>query len=106
MKRIGCLRDIITIQELSTELNEYGATNSTYKDYATVRANFIINRGSKSEQNYEITVKYDATVIIRSNYEINEDMIILFNGKKYSIDSIINEKLQLIKTIIVTEIKE
>lgn len=49
MKRIGCLRDIITIQELSTELNEYGATNSTYKDYATVRANFIINRGSKSE---------------------------------------------------------
>ena len=106
MKRIGSLRDIITIQELSTEVNNYGEQNSTYKDYATVRANFMINRGSKKEQNYEITVKYDATVIIRSNYDINEDVIILFNGKKYSIDSIINDKLQLIKTIIVTEINE
>ena len=55
MKRIGCLRDIITIQELSPELNDYGDTNSSYNDYATVRANYIINRGSKSEKNYEIS---------------------------------------------------
>ena len=106
MKRIGCLRDLITIQKLESERDDYGAIQQNYVDHLTIRSNVIINSGKKQLADYEFIYQYDATVIIRNGYDINEDMIIKYKGIKYSITSIIDEPLEHLTKILITKINE
>ena len=63
-------------------------------------------RGDKKYSNYEQIIEYDALMICRNNYTLSEDMIILFDNKKYSINSIINDKSQHILKIELQKINE
>ena len=72
MKRIGCLRDNIRIQELTSERDAYGAVTQEWRDICSVRASVSFNRGEKTVENYEIITSADAEVIIREYGGINE----------------------------------
>lgn len=87
---IGSLKHRITFQILVTAINENGFEVSEWKDYKTVWAKVLNLSGKEYFEaatiNKEKTVKF----IIRFIKDIDESMIIDFEGRKYNITDINN----------------
>ena len=87
---IGSLKHRITFQILFTDINENGFEVSEWQDYKTVWAKVLNLSGKEYFEaatiNKEKTVKF----IIRFIKDIDESMIIDFEGRKYNITDINN----------------
>ena len=100
--RAGLLTEPITIQELVTVKDEYGANKTEYKDIISTRAQITYNTGNRENQNNEILNTYQKTFTIRLYHKVNEKMIILWKGEKYRILGI-NKELYKQSISITTE---
>lgn len=91
---IGELRHRITFQKQVIKVNENGFEEEVWQDYKIVWASITNLSGREYFQaaatQKENTVKFR----IRFNEDLNTDMQILFNGKRYNITSIDNIKYE------------
>lgn len=90
--RAGLLTEYITIENITTNKNDFGATEKVWKPIIKTRCNIKLNSGNRQTENKEIINTYSITFIIRYYHNINEDMRIVWNGKKYRILSIFPDK--------------
>lgn len=101
--RAGLLIYPISIQEPIVVQDGYGANTIEWRDVTNTRAQVTYNSGNRQNQNSEIIHSYTITFTIRLYHKVNEDMRILWNGKKYRILSI-NQELYKQSITIVTEL--
>jgi len=88
--RAGLLRKKITIQELSSAQNEYGEAEDTWQEFATVRAGveplrereYFEAKQTQSESTKKFRIRYLAGV--------TNKMRILYDGKTFDIESVID----------------
>lgn len=99
----GLLRNPITIQEPVTLKDTYGANTTEWKDVISTRAQVTYNNGNRQNLNNEIVHTYTITFTIRLYHRINEQMRILWDGKKYRVLSI-NKELYKQSVTIITEL--
>lgn len=90
--RAGTLTERITIENIITSKNNFGATEKVWQPYINTRCNIRLNNGNRQIENKEIINTYSITFTIRYYYNINERMRIVWNGKKYRILSIFPDK--------------
>lgn len=88
----GVLNNIITIQEPTVIQNEFGANAIEWTDLITTRAQVTYNSGSRVNENNEVIFNYEKIFTIRVYHQINERMRIIWEGKKYRILSIEEDK--------------
>ncbi|KAA5365073.1 phage head closure protein [Phocaeicola dorei] len=81
--RAGLLTETILLQESVLVKNEFGATSMEWVDYLQTRANIKFNSGNRVNQNNEIFTSYTLTFTIRYYHKVNEQMRIIYQGKKY-----------------------
>lgn len=84
----GKLQDIITIQKPTIVQNEYGANSTVWNDYLTTKAQVTYNNGNRVNENDEIVFVYEIIFTVRIYHQIDEQMQIIWNNKKYRILSI------------------
>lgn len=101
--RAGTLHYPITIQEPVAIKDGYGANSIDWRDVISTRSNVTYNSGNRQNQNNEIVHSYTVTFTVRYYHKVNENMRILWNGKKYRI-LCINPELYKQSTTIVTEL--
>lgn len=90
--RVGDLRQRITIQQLSTTINDNGFEGQTWSDYKTVWASANNLFGREYFQAMQVQAETTVKFTIRYTSGLTADMRILFNGKTYNIDFIDNIK--------------
>ena len=83
--RAGILTETILLQESVPIKNEFGATSMEWVDYLQTRANIKFNSGNRVNQNNETFTSYTLTFTIRFYHKVNEQMRIIYQGKKYRI---------------------
>lgn len=103
----GLLNKIIKVQKrVYSEENPFNDQKETYVNYKTIRARVKYSSGNRSIVNDEIFINYSPEFTIRIYHEIDETMIILYEGKKYRIVSIEPDTKLQSKTIITDLINE
>ena len=76
--------------------SEYGDTRTIWEVYKRTRARVQHKSGERTDTNEEIQNIYRYTFTIRTSNQVNEKMVIEWNGNQYrilSIDSTIKQKL-------------
>ena len=104
--RAGELRESITIKEPVVIKDSYGGNVTEWRDVISTRDKVKQDSGSRENQNNEILHTAIVSFTIRLYHRLNESMIIIWNGRKYRILSIINElykKSITIKTELINE---
>ena len=104
--RAGELRESITIKEPVVIKDSYGGNVTEWRDVISTRAKVKHDSGSRENQNNEIFHTAIVSFTIRLYHRLNESMIIIWNGRKYRILSIINELYKqsiTIKTELINE---
>lgn len=104
--RAGLLKETIRIIEPVTIKDQYGANTVEWRDVTYTRAAVTNNSGNRQNQNNEIVNTYTVTFTIRMYHRVNEQMRILWNGKKYRILSISPELYKQSITIITELVNE
>ena len=104
--RAGILTEPITIQELVTVKDDFGANTTEYRDVISTRAQVVFNTGTRETQNNEIVNTYQRTFNIRLYHKVDERMIILWHGERYRILSIQKELYKQQTSIITEKINE
>lgn len=84
----GLLTESIKIYAPSTTCNDYGERIQDYTLIRQTRAKVDYSGGRKNIENNEVFFDYTKTFHIRYYVNINESMVIEWNGKKYRILSI------------------
>jgi head-tail adaptor len=84
---IGKMRYDIIVQKKINIRGEFGEFKEEWSDYLNLKADVIYNNGGKTIDNDEIfnTQQITFTIYYR---DVKEDMIIIFNNKKYQINFI------------------
>ncbi len=90
--RAGLLTEQITIENTTTNKDDFGSTVKVWQPVIKTRCNIKFNSGNRQIENKEIINSYSLTFTIRLYHNINEDMRIVWNGKKYRILSIFPDK--------------
>lgn len=92
--RSGLLTEHIDIKQSINDKSEYGSTEQSWRTIIKTRAKVTWTSGNKSIENDEIVSNYDIEFTIRIYHydKINENMIIVWRGKKYRILSIFPDK--------------
>ncbi len=101
--RAGLLKDTIIFQNVTKTVDEYGGNSYSYEDVIVTKAQVNFNGGNREDSNDEIHYSYTIDFTIRGYHQINEDMIVLYKGKRYriiSIDDTIIEKKRIITELI------
>lgn len=102
----GKLDNIITVQTPTIVQNEFGANSIVWNDSLTTKAQVTYNNGNRTNENNEIVFAYEIIFTIRIYHQINEQMQIVWNKKKYRILSIEIDKQkqkQIIRTGLINE---
>ena len=90
--RAGKLTETILLQESVPVKNDFGAAPMEWVDYLQTRANIKFNSGNRVNQNNEIFTSYTLTFTIRYYHKVNEQMRIIYQGKKYRILAINSDR--------------
>lgn len=89
--RAGLFSEVISVYKPYVGNTAYGVSTKT--DYipciAQTKARVINNKGSRTNENQEITYAYTVTFIIRGYHKIDDYMRIKWKGKFYRILNII-----------------
>ena len=96
----GLLKYVIDIQTVIIDKDEYGAETEQWQNVITTKADVRYLNGSKTLQNGEIINLNQLQFIVRHYLNINEQMRIIYEEKKYRILSVNNDKSMMKKTII------
>ena len=102
----GLLKYIIDIQTVIIDKDEYGAETEQWQNVITTKADVRYLNGSKTLQNGEIINLNQLQFIVRHYLNINEQMRIIYEEKKYRILSVNNDRLMAKKMIIAELINE
>lgn len=102
----GKLNETITIVRPETVKDSYGATNTVWDIAAVTKAYVVQNNGVRSVVNNEIFNNYTVEFGIRFYHNIDEKCRIIWNNKKYQIESIVSDRIKNHKIIITTLINE
>lgn len=97
--RAGILKDTIVFQNVIKTKDDFGGSDFTYEDVFSTKARAVFNGGSREDSNNEIHYVYTVEFTIRGYHQVNEDMVVLFMGKRYRILSI-DDTIRTQKTII------
>ena len=105
--RAGLLNNIISVEKPEVISDEYGANSLKWVQHIPkTRAKVTYGRGSRTNENNEITFAYEVIFTIRIYHKVDERMRIQWEGKKYRILSIQEDRTlqQLtIKTELINE---
>lgn len=96
----GLLKYVIDIQAVIKSKDEYGAETEQWQNVIQTKADVRYINGSKTLQNGEIINLNQLQFTVRHYLNINEQMRIIYEEKKYRILSINNDRLMIKKTII------
>lgn len=88
----GTLLEKIEFQQPIKVKSEYGSENIEYVTVITTRASIKFQNMSRIEQNQEIFMPNMIIFTVRRYHKFSNDFIISWNGKKYRITSINQEK--------------
>ena len=96
----GLLKYVIDIQAVNNSKDEYGAETEQWQNVIQTKTDVRYLNGSKTLQNGEIINLNQLQFIVRHYLNINEQMRIIYEEKKYRILSVNNDKSMMKKTII------
>lgn len=102
----GRLNNIIVVQKPTIVQNEFGANSIVWNNYLTTRAQVTYNNGNRVNENDEIVFAYEIIFTVRIYHQIDEQMQIIWNNKKYRILSIEPDKdkqKQIIRTALIND---
>ncbi len=88
--RAGKLRHKITIQQRSTERDEYGGVPDAWTDVATVRASVEPLQGREFYASQQMQAEVTTRFRIRYRSGVKPAMRVRFNERSYDITSVIN----------------
>ena len=105
--RAGLLNNIISVEKPEVISDEFGANSLKWVQHIPkTRAKVTYSSGSRTNENNEITFAYEVVFTIRIYHKVDERMRIIWEGKKYRILSIEEDRTlqQLtIKTELINE---
>ena len=90
--RAGLLTEQITIENNTTNKDDFGSTVKVWQPVIKTRCNIKFNSGNRQIENKEIINSYSLTFTLRFYHNITEDMRIVWNRKRYRILSIFPDK--------------
>ena len=99
----GQLKETIIFQNVTKTTDEYGGTTFSYEDAIRTKAKVTYKGGNRLDSNNEIHYYYSIEFTIRGYHQVNEDMVVLYKGKRYrilSIDYTIREQKKIITELI------
>lgn len=102
----GLLKYVIDIQEVAKSKDEYGAEIEQWQNVIQTKSDVRYLNGSKTLQNGEIINLNQLQFTVRHYLNINEQMRIIYEEKKYRILSVNNDRLMAKKMIIAELINE
>lgn len=100
----GRLRRRVTFLQYANTVDEFGRTVQTLEKYATVWAEIKPMRGFEYLEYYREKNKVQTKITCRYRNDLNENMVVRFNGKLHEITAIIDvEDLHTALEIMVQE---
>ena len=102
----GKLNEVITILKSEDIKDSYGATSKVWNPITTTKASVNQNTGTRSVVNNEIFTAYTVEFGVRFYTPVSEFDRVMWNGKKYQIESVIIDRLKNHKIIITTLVNE
>lgn len=100
----GTLVDKVTFQKQEISVDDYGHESVSYVDAFTTRAEIKYNSGNRGIQNQEVFYDTTLTFAVRFYCQVEDTMIIKYDGKLYRIISINPEKCYYNRKTIVAEL--
>ena len=91
IKQAGQLDRKIVIQTFTSSTDAFGQKNKSFSTLASVWAKVIEKSGTEGEESDQIVAVKEVHFLIRYRSDINEQMRIVFDGKTYKIEAIIND---------------
>lgn len=90
--RAGTLRQVISIQEETETKNDYGEVLISYNEIKETRAGIYPVKGEEKYINAELlnTVSHKIEIRYDSNINITPKNRVVFNGRIFDIESVIN----------------
>ena len=104
--RAGLLNTMITILYPQKSRNEYGETVFVYEKKGTARAQIMNQAGNRTISNDEIFYSYQKTFRVRRYVKIDDVCQVLYNGQKYRVISIDDDRetnCKIVRTELVNE---
>jgi SPP1 family predicted phage head-tail adaptor len=92
--RAGLLSEDVTFEQQSINKGEFGATNVSWQPFKNTKARVTYNSGNRTNDVNEVFFAYEVVFTIRIYHQIDENMRIIWQGKKYRILSIERQKAQ------------
>ena len=104
--RAGLLNEHITIRKRVIARDAYGEQSTTWQTVLSTRARVVRQNGSRTMENSEVWHPSTLQFVIRSYHKIDEEMEIVYNGKRFSIVFIDMQRLNQQTTITANLINE
>lgn len=104
--RAGGLKHRIEIQSDVETINEYGERVRTWETTITTKADVVFESGTGTMKHGEVFTDYKVGFRIRKYHQVDENMRIIFEGRKYKIEAVIpnyEKSMTLIKTTKINE---
>lgn len=105
--RAGLLNSVIAVDKPIVVADDFGANSLKWEQHiSSTRAKVTYSSGTRANENNEIIFAYEVIFTVRIYHQINERMRIIWEGRKYRILSIEeNKELQqlTIKTELINE---
>ena len=105
--RAGLLNSVIAVDKPTVVADDFGANSLNWEQHiSSTRAKVTYSSGTRANENNEIIFAYEVIFTVRIYHQINERMRIIWEGRKYRILSIEeNKELQqlTIKTELINE---
>ena len=105
--RAGLLNSVISVEKPEVVSDDFGANSLQWVQHIPkTRAKVTYSSGSRANENNEIIFAYEVIFTVRIYHSITERMRILWEGRKYRILSIEEDKAlqqQIIQTELINE---
>ena len=100
--KAGLLNEKISITRFDKTKNDYGEEIISYTYLGDFRAGVIHSPTSLTNLNNEISYPYSKNIVVRKYVDVREDDEVVYNGKRYFIESIepnreFNNKVLIVK---------
>jgi len=102
----GLLKECITIEQPIISQNVYGANELEWSTFIDTRASVNYTSGNRMTANNEVVWSHQVNFTVRVYHDVNENMRIIWQGRKYRILAIEPDKdkqRQTIRTELINE---
>lgn len=104
--RAGGLKHRIEIQSNIETINEFGERIKTWTTTITTKSDVLFESGTGTMKHGEVFTDYKVGFRIRNYHQVDENMRILFGGKKYKVEAVLpnfEKSMTLLKTAKINE---